>query len=92
VQITDLQSGVTRALFPNLASDPVIQGDVLVWISQSSLWGVQLPSGTAQQLAADITTATSVTLAGDWIVWQNARGPQEGRLTARRWPELFPKH
>ena len=89
VQITDLQSGATRALFTDPASDPVIQGDVLVWISQSSLWGVQLPSGTARQLAANITTATSVTLAGGWLVWQNAGGPQDGRLTARRLAEVF---
>lgn len=97
VRLMDLDTGESRVLFKGGASSPQIQGNTVVWIAQSRVWGVRLnePGATPKQLATEAIGrgdyGVGVVIAGEWIVWNNSGGPNAGKLSAKRLNEAFSK-
>ena len=95
VQMTDLSTGESRTLFAGGASSARIRGDIVVWLAQSRIWGVNVGARDvkARQLVGEPVRqgdyGVSLAIAGDWLVWNNAEGRQAGTLSAKRLNEAF---
>ncbi|HKP51857.1 MAG TPA: hypothetical protein VJ183_04305 [Chloroflexia bacterium] len=95
IQMVDLDTGETRKLLDAPSYSARIKGDVVAWISQSRIWGMRLsdPDHLAIQLVDQPVSqgdwTTTVAIAGDWLVWNNAVGPNMDMMSAKRLSEAI---
>jgi hypothetical protein len=95
VELIDLSTGQSRTLSTLPASTATIQGDTVVWLEQSRLYGMRLndPDARPRQLVQETLPpgdyATFMAIAGDWLVWSYSTGPRSGTLGAKRLNEAF---
>jgi len=89
LKFADLSSGEASDLVQGAIQAPAIHGDLVLWSMRqgpssegSHLWGLHLTDQQPRLLVSGAGSQVGGTIAGDWLVWANQGGPDDGRLGA----------
>lgn len=90
LNLTDLKSGQTSALFQGRAFRPVIRGNKALWAVSPDgangfdIYGLDLAASDPRALIimSGGNTTGEAALAGDQFIWQNKSGPDDSHINA----------